>query len=134
MNVVPYVIRDELGYWHSYPLQTWDGPVSMTLIVCLQPGESLDCQTVINALQPALQPAPVGDWYKWPIAGGIRNIRKDHTTTADLVYGLLTGDQVQVSQIITAPPGTWGCVRAYKHGATITPCDGWVYMNQMVKV
>jgi hypothetical protein len=62
----PYVIRDKEGFWHDYQLPTAyeDKPVGVLLIVYLQPGESLDCQTILDALRPALKAEPPGEWYK----------------------------------------------------------------------
>ena len=126
------MIRDETGAWHDYQLPTaWeDRPIGVTLIVYLLPGETLDCQTILDALKPALKPP--GVWWKNTYKG--RAIRQSAYTTAALVVELQVGDRVLVVETITAPPGQWGHIIAYKVGEAITEVNGWVYMGGMVKV
>jgi hypothetical protein len=126
----PYIIRDEKGYWHDYQLPTaWDDkPVGVLLVVYLQPGETLDCQTLLTALKPALTPAPPGNWYRVTVVG--RNVRAE-APNGKVVFTLAYNDLVQVVETKKVWLQTWGRVAAYKRGSRVYPLAGWVYMSSL---
>ena len=131
MNQAPYVIRDDQGFWHTYDLPTaWDDrPVGVLLVVYLQPLETLSCQTIIDALKPALHPAPQGDWYSITVAD--RNVRSS-APLGNVLITLHYPDQVQVVEKVLL--GTWGRIVAYSHNRVITALNGFVLMSSLVKV
>ena len=103
----PYVIRDEAGYWHNYVLPTaWnDKPIGVSLIVYIQPGEMLDCETITHTLRTALSHSPKGEWYRITVA--VRLIRSEPRTNATIVYSLQRGDRVQIFEQVSVSPGKW---------------------------
>jgi len=131
----PYIIRAQLGYWHSFnlPVAHINPPVGVLLIIYLQPGEKLECETLLNALKPALLPAPPGQWYK--VTVDLRYIREQASTTSKIIIGLVTNDPVQVTdETVYAYPGYSGKVIAARIRGTIRPFSGYVYLGSLVKV
>jgi hypothetical protein len=130
--IAPYVIRDPQGYWHDYQLETTTDQPGISMIVYLQSGETLDCSTILNALKPALNPAPAGKWYRITVAE--RNIRTKALTTAPIVMTLKLNNQVQVSALVDGPQGKWGKVMAIKLGEIVSIKDGYIYMASLKEV
>lgn len=130
----PYIIRDQLGYWHSFdlPVAHVNPPVGVLLIVYLQPGEKLECNTLLNALKPALTPAPLGQWYR--ITVEVRYIRKRPNQSADIVTWANLNDLIQVTDEIIAPPGVWGKVIAARIGNQPKSILGYAYLGNLEKV
>ena len=133
MLYAPYIIRDEQGYWHTYKLErsTESNPVGVCLIVMIQYDEILEIQAVIDALKPALKPAPVGDWYLITVAE--RVIRKDANTLTPIVISLKKNDKVQITEKKKAPPGEWGKVVTININGTIRNISGWIYLGSLKK-
>lgn len=129
----PYVIRDPQGWWHDYQLETTTDQPGISLIVYLQPGETLDCPTILKALQPALKPAPAGKWYIITVAE--RNIRTKADPLSMIVTTLHLNNRIQVSEQVTGTDGKkWGKVMAFKAGENCVMKDGFIYMASLKEV